>query len=150
MGTATKAQAPLFATAQEAEQAFYDALAQGDLDAVMQVWADEDDIVCIHPGDVRLTGQQQIRQSWQEILEQGTLHIELMNKTSLHTASSATLCNIERLLVRGQYGLQAAYCNVTNVFHKGPTGWHMVLHHASPADLPSGHFAAAETPSVLH
>lgn len=42
--------APLYATSEEAGQAFYDALEQGDLAQLMAVWADDEDIVCIHPG----------------------------------------------------------------------------------------------------
>ena len=32
------------------EAAFYEALRHGDIDKLMACWADEDDIVCVHPG----------------------------------------------------------------------------------------------------
>ena len=37
----------LFTTPQDAEAAFYDAFEKSDLDAMMGVWADDDDIVCV-------------------------------------------------------------------------------------------------------
>ena len=46
----------LFKTAQDAETAFYEAQEKADLDAMMAVWADDDDIVCVHPGGMRLSG----------------------------------------------------------------------------------------------
>src|SRR5438132_1259426 len=42
--------------ADEIEAAFYDALQNGDLEKLMACWADEDEIVCIHPGGPREGG----------------------------------------------------------------------------------------------
>ena len=41
----------------EVETAFYDALNRADVDALMKLWADDDEIVCIHPGGPRLHGR---------------------------------------------------------------------------------------------
>jgi ketosteroid isomerase-like protein len=54
-------------SAAEVEAAFYDALHRADLEALMALWADEE-IVCIHPGGVRLIGHAAIRASWETIL----------------------------------------------------------------------------------
>jgi ketosteroid isomerase-like protein len=43
---------PLFATADDAERAFYEALAKSDLDAMMAVWSEDEETVCILPGGV--------------------------------------------------------------------------------------------------
>jgi hypothetical protein len=32
------------------EQQFYEALQHGDIEALMAAWADDDDILCVHPG----------------------------------------------------------------------------------------------------
>jgi hypothetical protein len=42
--------------ADETEAAFYEAMQLGDIDKLMACWADEDDIVCVHPGGPRLVG----------------------------------------------------------------------------------------------
>jgi len=52
-----------FLTPQEAEAAFYEALERGDLDAMMEVWAEDDEVSCIHPGGPRLTGYEQVREA---------------------------------------------------------------------------------------
>ncbi len=57
----------IFPTAQDAENAFYEALERGDLDAMMAVWAEDEEIVCVHPAGERLTGQDQVRASWTKI-----------------------------------------------------------------------------------
>ena len=36
-------------SAAEVEAAFYDALHRADLEALMALWADDEEIVCIHP-----------------------------------------------------------------------------------------------------
>jgi len=51
----------IFPTAQDAENAFYEALERSDLEGMMAVWAEDDDIVCVHPAGTRLTGQDQVR-----------------------------------------------------------------------------------------
>ena len=62
----------LFTTAQDAEAAFYEALEKADLEAMMAVWADDDDIVCVHPGGMRLAGVEQVRESWRQIFSGGS------------------------------------------------------------------------------
>ena len=39
----------IFPTAQDAENAFYEALERGDLEGMMAVWSEDEDIVCVHP-----------------------------------------------------------------------------------------------------
>jgi ketosteroid isomerase-like protein len=38
------------------EAQFYDALRRGDIKALMGVWADDDEIVCVPPAGARLIG----------------------------------------------------------------------------------------------
>ena len=54
-------QATLGGTPDEIEATFYEALQSGDIEKLMACWADEDDIVCIHPGGPRLVGAGAIR-----------------------------------------------------------------------------------------
>jgi ketosteroid isomerase-like protein len=56
-----------FATAEEAQQVFYQAIERADLAQMMTVWAEDDDIVCIHPGGPRHTGIEEVRESWRRI-----------------------------------------------------------------------------------
>src|ERR1017187_1765775 len=65
----------LLGTAEDTETAFYDAIGRADIDALMALWADEEDIVCIHPGAPRLIGHIAIRASWEALFERGGVHI---------------------------------------------------------------------------
>src|SRR3989304_1293905 len=60
-----------FPTPQDCEAAFYEALEAADLDAMMEVWADDEEIVCVHPGWPRLSGYEQIRGNWAQIFRSG-------------------------------------------------------------------------------
>ena len=46
----------ILASAQDVENAFYEALERADLELMMSIWADDEEIVCIHPGGPRLAG----------------------------------------------------------------------------------------------
>ena len=61
----------IFPTAQDAENAFYEALERCDLEGMMAVWAEDDDIVCVHPAGGRLCGQDEVRRSWARIFAAG-------------------------------------------------------------------------------
>lgn len=55
-------------SAEETEMAFYDAINRADIDAMMTLWAEDEEIVCIHPGASRLIGHAAIRASWEAFL----------------------------------------------------------------------------------
>jgi len=66
-----------FATAQEAEQAFYRAFAAADFNAMKAVWAPQD-ITCIHPDGALLQEPETIFKSWQHILStQGAAELKV-------------------------------------------------------------------------
>lgn len=141
----------MFATPDDAEQAFYDALARGDIDGLMRVWAsDDEEIVCVHPGGLRLVGHRAVRESWESILQQGGLHIETARRLRLHTMMGATHTLIEEIRIKGPAGVESAYCYATNVFHKGPAGWRLVMHHASAAPERAGAHELHDRPGTLH
>ena len=51
--------------------------------------------------------------------------------------------------VRGKRGAETVECVATNVFVKGPAGWRLLIHHATPADEGEPP-AAAPSGAVLH
>ena len=130
-------------SAAEVEAAFYDALNRGDIDTLMQLWADDDEIVCVHPGGPRLHGHAAIQASWEAILQQGGLQIRPSQLYEAHNLMSAVHTVIEGgtgVAGHGELGQQPAHLVATNVYLKTPQGWRMVLHHVSvaPGPVPSG------------
>jgi ketosteroid isomerase-like protein len=142
----------IFPTAQDAENAFYEALEHADLEAMMSVWAEDEEIVCVHPTGPRLTGQDQVRESWRQIFAGGTgarVQVSLESLTS--GVMFAVHSVLESFAVEGE--AQPAPVVATNVYLRTPAGWRMLAHHASPAPQPArgqAQPAARETPKILH
>src|SRR6202011_1521352 len=57
----------IFTTPQDAATAFYRAFEAKDIDAMMAAWAEDEDIVCVHPGGPRLVGFDAVRVGWEQI-----------------------------------------------------------------------------------
>src|SRR5690606_7536154 len=134
----------------EAEAAFYEALELGDVERLMQTWSDDEEIVCIHPGGDRLIGVHAVRTSWQEILANGVLPVRPLRVHAVQSMMSSVHAVIEQLMVETHEGARTINCYATNVFHKGPSGWRLVLHHSSQAPDDSSLPAIHEAPDVLH
>ena len=140
----------LLSSPEECEQAFYEALDAGDSEAVNELWLEDDDVVCIHPGGPRLIGIGAIHSSWTSILAQGPLHVRCTLVKSLETPTVA-LHNVVEEVVAGESAQQVVRVHATNVYVKTPAGWKMVLHHASAA--PEGEVTDGEegkSHGVLH
>ena len=61
----------IFPTAQDAQNAFYEALERCDLEGMMAVWSEDEDIVCVHPAGQRLAGQAEVREVWRQMFAGG-------------------------------------------------------------------------------
>jgi ketosteroid isomerase-like protein len=124
-------------SAAEVEAAFYDALNRADLDSLMALWADDEEIVCVHPGGPRLLGHAAIEASWKAALAPGGLHIEPAQLHATHNLMSAIHTVIEGTTDNGGVsGKEPAHLLATNVYVKTPVGWRIVLHHVSVAAGP--------------
>lgn len=141
---------PPLASPDEIEAQFYDALQQGDIERLMAVWADDDEIACVHPGGPRVLGPGPVRASFEAMFAQGggvPARLEAVRR--LQTASTAVHHVIEQVKVMTSSGPAEAWVVATNVYLKAPQGWRMVLHHASPgAERES--LEVVESPSTLH
>lgn len=137
---------PIYTSPQEAEAAFYEALSRGDLEAMMTVWSEDEEVVCVHPAGPRLTGYAQVREGWRHIFEGGRrLKVQLLALSTVHGPFTAVHSVIEQISVTGQKQL-AAPVVATNVFVRGALGWRMIVHHASPVPPNS----IGDAPNVLH
>lgn len=131
----------IFTTPQDVENAFYEAIENADLEALMAVWSEDEEIVCVHPGRARLLGYAEIREAWRRIFEDGTkLKLKLTHPRVVQTPFSAMHSLIESVGDETRAPVVA-----TNLYVRGPLGWRMVVHHASPAPP-----APPEAPKILH
>ena len=136
-------------TADEVEAAFYEAMLKGDIEKLMACWADEDDIVCVHPGSARVVGAGAIRSAFDALFSNGSVQATLLNIRKVESLTSAVHSVVERIEVMTQSGPAHAWVLATNVYHRTSQGWRMVLHHASPGQA-SQPQEFTETPTVLH
>ena len=120
-------------SAAEVEAAFYEALNRADVETLMALWAEDEEIVCVHPGGPRLHGHAAIQAAWEAILERGGLQIRPSQLHETHNLMSAVHTVIEGVTSSAN---EPAHLVATNVYMKTPRGWRMVLHHVSVAPGP--------------
>ena len=136
-----------FATAQEAQNAFYEAIERADLAQMMALWAEEEDIVCIHPGGPRHTGIVEVRESWRQIFSRGPeLKFKLLAERSVPGRMLSVHSVVEHI-AHAQGAFSPTSVIATNIFVLSSRGWQMLVHHASP--IPEGQ-VNEDPPSVLH
>ena len=135
--------------ADDTEAAFYDALQLGDIDKLMACWADEDDIVCVHPGGARMVGVMAIRGAFEALFAHGTVRAQVEHVRRVETLGASIHSVLERVQVMTGNGPAQAYVIATNVYFKTPQGWRMVAHHASPGTVREQPLAG-DAPAVLH
>ena len=141
--------ANLEGNADDVEAAFYDAMQSGDIDRLMACWADEDEIVCIHPGGSRLVGAAAIRASFESIFKNGSILARPERARKMQALACAVHSVLERIEVLTPSGLGYAWVIATNVYHRTAQGWRLVAHHAS-AGTPSEIQEASGDAQVLH
>ncbi len=118
--------------ADEIEAQFYEALKGGDIELLMRCWADEDDIVCVHPGGPRVVGSGAIRAAFDNLFSNGTIRATPVRVRKIEALSSSVHSVLEKIEIMTTEGPREAYVIATNVYHKTAQGWRMVAHHASP------------------
>ncbi|MGC3963871.1 MAG: nuclear transport factor 2 family protein [Rhodocyclaceae bacterium] len=140
---------PIFATPDDAERAFYEAVARSDLEGVMAVWAEDEEVVCVHPGGSRFTGLASIREMWRQLF---ATEVKIRIRTSHPVKTQAMLlavhCVLEHVSVDGEEHLGPPMI-ATNVYSRGAQGWQLIVHHTSPAPDTHG-LLTQEAPRIVH
>ena len=98
----------------------------------MVCWADEDDVVCVHPGGPRMVGMGAIRAGFEAMFAHGTIRARIDRVRKVESLASAVHNVLEHVEVLLPDGPREAFVIATNVYHKTAQGWRMVAHHASP------------------
>ncbi|HEY1328484.1 MAG TPA: nuclear transport factor 2 family protein [Casimicrobiaceae bacterium] len=122
---------PIYTSPQDVALAFYQAFENKDLDAMMAAWADDEEIVCVHPGGTRHVGYEAVRTAFEQIFAgDAKMRFRLDQVVVLETVGLALQSALEHVYTGDALrGVVVA----TNVFMRTPSGWRLVCHHASPA-----------------
>jgi ketosteroid isomerase-like protein len=141
----------IFPTAQDAENAFYEALERCDLDGMMAVWAEDEEIVCVHPAGARLTGQDQVRESWAKLFAAGPrARLRIEQQVAISGMMLAVHSVFETFSLPEKSGPPPLPIVATNVYLRTAAGWRMIVHHASPAPAQPQAATRDAPPTILH
>ncbi len=113
-----------------AEEAFYAAFRELDLDLMQRVWLDSASASCIHPGGGLIQGSSAVLASWAEIfrdsapprIEHRLIQASGDERLAVHTVQEH---------VSSGAGRRQAVILATNIYALGEAGWQMLAHHAS-------------------
>lgn len=133
-----------FATADQAEAAFYAAFEARDLDAMMTVWADDDNVACVHPMTVPLAGHGAVRVGWKSIFDAAGKFAVQTETLSLQQVGDVVIHCVKEYLTIGDETAPRPPILATNVYRRDDAGWRMWLHHASPIQV------GDTRPAVMH
>jgi ketosteroid isomerase-like protein len=116
---------------------FYAAFEQGDFDAMAELWADDDGVVCVHPASPPIRGRDAVMRSWLALMaDVPYIQFILTDIEASVTDDLATVSCMENVLSAAPDTPVGVFAGgravATNVFRHTPNGWRLWVHHASP------------------
>ena len=109
-----------------ANEAFYRAFADRDIEAMDRLWGRVEPIACIHPGWPALFGRTEVIASWTRILVNPQApRIDCLKPQAFVFGDTAMVICYEVI--------QKQALVATNLFRREKDGWKLVHHQASPA-----------------
>ncbi len=127
-----------FETPQDAEDAFYDAIEEKNLQAMLAVWDDSEETTCLLPMQPLAQGSEQLHHAWEPLLEGDfSLDIAVTHVRWLELGDIAIHYIQETAKIAGQTQITPPVY-ATNIYRKQHDGWSMILHQNSPAPPPPG------------
>jgi len=137
------------ATPQDAEDAFYDAIEEGDAEALRRVWEDSDAIACLFPMQPLLQGNE-VHAAFRSLAGGGkrfdiqVRHLRWLEPAELGGGLAIHLVE-ERVAIPAQPPQPPIYA--INIYRKGEDGWRLLIHQNSPTP-PPGVMAGPRTPGL--
>lgn len=119
-----------YQTPEEAEAAFYEAIERADMAMLDNVWSKDENIVCVHPGAMRIEGREAVMDSFVKLFSDAPM-LSFSIVDTLYTGNDSLAVH----LVREEIALDGQVVSImvsTNIFQMEEGGWRMLLHHASP------------------
>jgi ketosteroid isomerase-like protein len=126
-----------FESPDEVEAAYYAAFEAADIEAMMEIWAEADHVVCVHPvGGHQLRGREAVLEGWIHVFARELdMRITLSDVTRTRIGNLAVHAGHENIVRRADPGVRGIVV-FTNVYERSADGWKMILHHASPGPRP--------------
>ncbi|MES9845772.1 MAG: nuclear transport factor 2 family protein [Candidatus Sedimenticola sp. PURPLELP] len=127
-----------YSTPEDAEDAYYDAIDECDLEKMMSVWSDAPETACLLPMQTLQQGQDAIREAWKPLLgPEMKVDITVRHLQWIDLGDSA-IHIVEESVVIAAMGQKQPPIYATNIYRKTGDSWHMLVHLNSPAPPPPG------------
>jgi hypothetical protein len=146
----------------EANDRFYRALNDLDLNDMDRIWSHGSFVRCVHPGWELIVGWEAVRASWEGIFQGSsggpshsveTADVSIQVFSDLGWVSCIERITFSRLPRRSGGASSTSLAVATNLFQRsrGDDVWRMILHHASllPLVVPAG-LDPKDSPEVIH
>lgn len=119
-----------------ANERFYRALEELDLEEMERIWLHEPWVRCVHPGWDVLVGWSRVRESLEQIFA-GTGWMRVTpTECDIHVFGEiGMVACAENITASRDSDVGVAVAQATNLFRRTPEGWRMFHHHASPAPV---------------
>jgi ketosteroid isomerase-like protein len=116
---------------------FYAAFERGDFDAMQEIWAVDDGVVCVHPATEPIRGRREVMRSWMVLMANDPyIQFFLTDVEAEVVGDVASVTCTENVLSAAPgtpVGVFAGgSATATNVFRRTSGGWRLWIHHASP------------------
>lgn len=126
-----------FESAQAAEDAFYDALDEADLERLLAVWAESDDISCLLPMHPLIQGRAGITEQFTQLFAEG--HGVSLSIRHLHWIESGDMAihHVEERIEdppADRHPPPPFYG--TNIYRREDGGWRLLVHLNAPTPPP--------------
>ena len=126
-----------YSTPQEAEDAFYDALDEADLNMMLSVWAEADDICCLLPMHPMTRGRQGVTDQFTHLFSQGHgVSLAITHLDWIETGDIAIHLVEETLLGLPPDAPPQPPFYGTNIYRKDAAGWRLIVHQNAPTPPP--------------
>ncbi|MGB5339215.1 MAG: nuclear transport factor 2 family protein [Gammaproteobacteria bacterium] len=123
-------------TPQDAEDAYYDALEEADLERLLSIWADTDDICCMLPMYPMVQGHAEVKDVFTHLLERGGVALAVNHLSWIETDDIA-IHQVQETIQDTPAGTpQALPFYGTNIYRKDSSGWRLIVHQNAPAPPP--------------
>jgi ketosteroid isomerase-like protein len=123
---------PYVSSPEDVAHAFYEAFQRANLDAMMAVWAEDEEVICVHPGAHPLVGYGAVRAAWKSVFESSPpFRFELTQVVWHTTGAMATQTCVEWIRF-GEEPQPRGGVAATNTFIRTIHGWRLLSHHGSP------------------
>jgi ketosteroid isomerase-like protein len=127
-----------YTTPQEAEDAFYDALDEGNLNQLLSVWAESDDICCLLPMYPMIQSRQGVVDVFTHLFSQGHgVSLAITHLSWIETDGIAIHQVEEAILAQPGDTPPPPPFYGTNIYRKDKAGWRLIVHQNAPTPPPS-------------